>query len=118
MAKNVDPRSAVFVQRCGLPSRVADMFRICTLDTGRVGDRRKWLVDKIDFRALISRRRDNQRSKKYSETRNLAPGSHSQSPRHCPVIPLRAAVYVCDHDHENPGSKEPAEVSDFVNLTT
>ena len=45
-------------------------------------------------------------------------GTYSQSPGPGPTFPKRSVKYVCDHDHKNPGSKEPAEVSDFVNLTT
>ena len=53
-------------------------------------------------------------SQGYAEPRRAY--AYSQSPGPRPVIPLRSKVYVCGCDHENPGSQEPADMSDFLNL--
>ena len=44
--------------------------------------------------------------------------SYTQSPGPGPTFPKRSVKCVCDHDHKNPGSKEPAEKSDSLNLKT
>ena len=54
------------------------------------------------------------------KTRPQKPRTRSQpeGPGPHPTIPKRSVKYVCDHDHKNPGSKEPAELLDFLNLRT
>ena len=72
------------------------------------------LVDKIDFRALISRRR---KIHKTQPNRTRRAGTRHEGPGPLPVIPTRSKVFPTCFDHENPGSKEPAERSEFLNLS-
>jgi hypothetical protein len=72
------------------------------------------LVYKIDFRAILSRRRIFQKSQdEAGQCKAHAYAQKSWAPSHFP----RAVQSLCVPEPKNPGSMEPAEDSEFFNLT-